>query len=123
MKYIKYIAYVLLITTIIIIVAYLTLVLSDSDGSNLIKKNLSNNIGDFSWGTLGILLTFISTLFMFLTFNFQQKQFKDTKTDAYRTRFEGTFFNMISMLYNVRTEADKQIAYSAKDEKSNLKSF
>lgn len=123
MKYLKYIAYVLLITAIITIVVYLTLALSDSDVSDLIKTNLSSNIGDFSWGTIGILLTFISTLFMFLTFNFQQKQFKETKDDAFRTRFEGTFFNMISMLYNVRAEADKQIAYSAKDEKSNLKSF
>lgn len=107
----------------IIIVAYVTLSLSDSAVCGSIKTNLSTNIGDFSWGTIGILLTFISTLFMFLTFNFQQRQFKETKDDAFRTRFEGTFFNMISMLYNVRTEADWQIAYSTKDEKANLKSF
>lgn len=123
MKYLKYIAYFLLITAMIIIVAYVTLSLSDSAVCGSIKTNLSTNIGDFSWGTIGILLTFISTLFMFLTFNFQQRQFKETKDDAFRTRFEGTFFNMISMLYNVRTEADRQIAYSKKDEKANLKSF
>lgn len=123
MKYLKYIAYFLLITAMIIIVAYVTLSLSDSAVCGSIKTNLSTNIGDFSWGTIGILLTFISTLFMFLTFNFQQRQFKETKDDAFRTRFEGTFFNMISMLYNVRTEADRQIAYSTKDEKANLKSF
>lgn len=103
--------------------AYITLSLSDSAVCGSIKTNLSTNIGDFLWGTIGILLTFISTLFMFLTFNFQQRQFKETKDDALRTRFEGTFFNMISMLYNVRTEADWQIAYSTKDEKANLKSF
>ena len=123
MKYLKYIAYFLLITAMIIIVAYVTLSLSDSAVCGSIKTNLSTNIGDFSWGTIGILLTFISTLFMFLTFNFQQRQFKETKDDAFRTRFEGTFFNMISMLYNVRTQADRQIAYSKKDEKANLKSF
>lgn len=123
MKYLKYLAYFLLITAMIIIVAYVTLSLSDSAVCGSIKTNLSTNIGDFSWGTIGILLTFISTLFMFLTFNFQQRQFKETKDDAFRTRFEGTFFNMISMLYNVRTEADRQIAYSTKDEKANLKSF
>lgn len=123
MKYLKYIAYILLITAMIIIVAYITLSLSDSAVCVSIKTNLSTNIGDFLWGTIGILLTFISTLFMFLTFNFQQRQFKETKDDAFRTRFEGTFFNMISMLYNVRTEADRQIAYSTKDEKANLKSF
>lgn len=123
MKYLKYIAYILLITAMIIIVAYVTLSLSDSAVCGSIKTNLSTNIGDFSWGTIGILLTFISTLFMFLTFNFQQRQFKETKDDAFRTRFEGTFFNMISMLYNVRAEADRQIAYSTKDEKANLKSF
>ena len=107
----------------IIIVAYVTLSLSDSAVCGSIKTNLSTNIGDFLWGTIGILLTFISTLFMFLTFNFQQKQFKESKDDAFRTRFEGTFFNMISILYNVRTEADRQIAYSKKEEKANLKSF
>ena len=123
MKYLKYIAYILLITAMIIIVAYITLSLSDSAVCVSIKTNLSTNIGDFLWGTIGILLTFISTLFMFLTFNFQQRQFKETKDDAFRTRFEGTFFNMISMFYNVRTEADRQIAYSKKDEKANLKSF
>ena len=123
MKYLKYLAYFLLITAMIIIVAYVTLSLSDSAVCGSIKTNLSTNIGDFLWGTIGILLTFISTLFMFLTFNFQQRQFKETKDDAFRTRFEGTFFNMISMLYNVRTEADRQIAYSTKDEKANLKSF
>lgn len=123
MKYLKYLAYFLLITAMIIIVAYVTLSLSDSAVCGSIKTNLSKNIGDFSWGTIGILLTFISTLFMFLTFNFQQRQFKGTRDDAFRTRFEGTFFNMISMLYNVRTEADRQIAYSTKDEKANLKSF
>lgn len=123
MKYLKYIAYFFLITAMIIIVAYVTLSLSDSAVCGTIKTNLSKNIGDFSWGTIGILLTFISTLFMFLTFNFQQRQFNETKDDAFRTRFEGTFFNMISMLYNVRTEADRQIAYSTKDEKANLKSF
>lgn len=123
MKYLKNIAYILLITAMIIIVAYVTLSLSDSAVCCSIKTNLSKNIGDFLWGTIGILLTFISTLFMFLTFNFQQRQFKETSDDAFRTRFEGTFFNMISMLYNVRTEADRQIAYSTKDEKANLKSF
>ena len=123
MKYLKYIAYILLITAMIIIVAYVTLSLSDSAVCGSIKTNLSTNIGDFSWGTIGILLTFISTLFMFLTFNFQQRQFKETKDDAFRTRFEGTFFNMISMLYNVRAEADKQIAYYTNDKQSNLKSF
>ena len=123
MKYLKYLAIFLLITATIIIVAYVTLSLSDSAVCRSIKTNLSTNIGDFSWGTIGILLTFISTLFMFLTFNFQQRQFKETKDDAFRTRFEGTFFNMISMLYNVRTEADRQIAYSTKHEKANLKSF
>lgn len=123
MKYIKYLAYVLLVSTFTLIVVYVTLALSDSDVCSFIRENLINNIGDFSWGTIGIFLTFTSTLFMYFTFSSQQKQFKETKDDAYRTRFEGTFFNMISMLYNVRAEADKQIAYSTKDDQSNLKSF
>lgn len=123
MKYIKFLAYVLPVAAFSLIVVYATLALSDSYVCSVIKENLTNNIGDFSWGTIGIFLTFASTLFMYFTFNFQQKQFKETKEDAFRTRFEGTFFNMISMLYNVRAEADKQIANSTNDKQSNLKSF
>lgn len=123
MKYLKYISYVMLVVAVITMVVFITLALSESNTCTIIKNNLTKNVGDFLWGTVGIFLTFISTSFMFMTFNFQQKQFKETKEDAFRTRFEGTFFNMISMLYSVRAEADKQIELSTRGEIQNLKFY
>ena len=123
MKILKYIAYVLFAIAFIVIVTYITLALSDSEVCKIIKYNMSNNIGDFSWGTIGISLTFVSTLFMVLTFTFQQKQFKETKQDEFRTRFEGTFFNMLSMFYNVRNQANKQIEISTNGSMKSLNDF
>lgn len=87
----KYVVYVLVFVACCVTVSYATLYFSNSEVATTIVENLKRNIGDFLWGTIGILLTFASTLLLFLTFNTQQKQFKDTQQDAFRTRFEGTF--------------------------------
>lgn len=84
---------------------------------------LSSNIGDFMTGTIGVFLTLVSTLFMFVTFALQRKQFAASQEDAYRTRFEGTFFNILSMLYNVRTEVNRQINASTRIHCSDIGSF
>lgn len=123
MKVFKILAYILAIFALCTIVFYVTLYFSDSAVCLAVKNNLSKNIGDFLWGTIGIILTFVSTLFLFLTFNSQQKQNKEMNEDAFRTRFEGTFFNMLAMYYNVRTEADKQISQSSKFGTKNLNDF
>lgn len=88
-----------------------------------VSKEISTNLGDFLWGTIGIGLTFVSTLLMFSTFRMQRKQFEETQKDSYRTRFEGTFFNMLSMFYNVRAESDKSILNSSCLNSSNLRDF
>ena len=119
----KYIAYVLIWLSCCIAVSYLTLYFSNCELANIIAENLKHNFGDFSCGTIGIMLTFASTLLLYLTFNTQQKQFKDTQKDAFRTRFEGTFFNMLSMYYNVRSEADKQIALASNCSSKNISDF
>lgn len=84
---------------------------------------LSSNIGDFMTGTIGVFLTLVSTLFMFVTFALQRKQFAASQEDAYRTRFEGTFFNILSMLYNVRTEVNRQINASTRIHCPDIGSF
>lgn len=109
MKYLKFFAYILVIVAFCIASSYITLCIIDENLRKEIVCNLGNNIGDFLWGTIGIILTFVSTLFLFLTFNAQQQQNKEAKEDALRARFEGTFFNMLSMYYNVKNEGDKQI--------------
>lgn len=72
-------------------------------------EQLSSNIGDFMTGTVGVFLTLVSTLFLFVTFSLQRKQFSLSQQDAYRNRFEGTFFNILAMLYDVRAEVNRQI--------------
>lgn len=123
MRFLKFLAYILFYIVIIAITSYVTICMTNTTIYEKIISNLSNNIGDFLWGTIGIVLTFISTVFLFLTFKFQQSQYKETKDDAFRARFEGTFFNMLSMYYNVRGEADKQILQSSKLKSKNLKEF
>ena len=119
----RYIAYAFVVIAFCAISSYTTLCFVDSEVAKKIAENLTANLGDFLWGTIGILLTFVSTFLLFLTFNTQQEQFKDTQKDAFRTRFEGTFFNMLSMYYNVRSEADKQIKQFSKYSSKNMGEF
>lgn len=123
MRSLKFLAYILFYIVIIAITSYVTICMTNTTIYEKIIYNLSTNIGDFLWGTIGIVLTFISTVFLFLTFKFQQSQYKETKDDAFRARFEGTFFNMLSMYYNVRGEADKQICKFSKYESKNMSDF
>lgn len=86
-------------------------------------EQLSSNIGDFMTGTVGVFLTLVSTLFLFVTFSLQRKQFAESQKDIYRSRFEGTFFNILSMLYNVRAEVNRQINASSKGKYLDMGSF
>lgn len=86
-------------------------------------EQLSSNIGDFMTGIVGVPLTLVSTFCLFVTFFLQRKQFKESHNDAYRTRFEGTFFNILSMLYNVRTEVNRQICASSRTQCSDMGGF
>lgn len=88
-----------------------------------VKSQLSCNIGDFITGTIGTILTFISTLFLFVTFRVQQIQFDKNHEDAYRQRFEDTFFNIMSMLYQVRSEVNAQIQLNSRLGSKNLFDF
>ena len=119
----KYIAYVLFFVASCLLCSYILISLIDEEVLSTIGANLGNNIGDFVSGTIGIILTFVSTMFLFITFKAQQKQSKETKDDADRTRFEGTFFNLLSMYYNVRAEGDKQISQFSKCGSNNMSEF
>lgn len=106
-----------------IFIAYLMLYFSSEEIKYCITKELSDNIGDFLNGTVGMILMFVSTVFLFITFFFQREQFKRTESDAYRGRFEGTFFNMLSMLDNVRNESNKQLELFAEEGINSLGSL
>lgn len=123
MKTLKYVAYILVFVATCLLFSYIFISVIDEEVISKIEDNLGDNIGDFLSGTVGIVLAFVSTIFLFLTFNAQQKQSKEAKDDAFRTRFEGTFFNMLSMYYNVRSEGDKQICQFSKSGSKNMSEF
>lgn len=123
LKILIWIAAIIGIFTFGTLEAYIILYKINSELKQRIFEQLSHNIGDFMSGTVGIFLTMISTLFLFVTFALQRKQFAISQEDTYRTRFEGTFFNILTMLYNVRTEVNKQIKVSLKDTDADMGSF
>lgn len=75
-----------------------------------IASQLHNNIGDFLWGTLGILLTFTTTLFLFITFKEQREQLVATKKESDKIRFETTYFNILGMLKQVQDTVNANIS-------------
>ncbi|MBD5632811.1 MAG: hypothetical protein HDP34_06225 [Clostridia bacterium] len=75
-----------------------------------VKKHLNDNIGDFLWGTIGIILTFTTTIFLFITFREQRAQLKTTQKQAEKVRFETTYFNILSMLKQVQDTVNANIA-------------
>ena len=123
MKVLKYLAYVFVFIAYGLLCSYIALCIKDEAIISKIESNLENNLGDFMSGTIGIFLAFVSTIFLFITFKAQQKQSKEAKDDAFRARFEGTFFNMLSMYYNVRAEGDKQISLFSKCGSNNMNEF
>lgn len=78
--------------------------------SSNITKQLNLNIGDFLWGTIGILLTFVATIFLFITFREQREQLRITKEESDKTRFETTYFNILGMLKQVQDTVNANIA-------------
>lgn len=65
-------------------------------------EQLSDNIGDFLWGTIGIIFTFTATLFLFITFREQREQLRVTKEQSDKARFETTYFNILGMQTGTR---------------------
>lgn len=122
-KVILWVAGVLGISCVVALCYYIYIYSSYPSAQKAVISQLSTNVGDFISGTIGTILAFISTLFLFVTFRVQQTQFEKTHSDAYRQRFEGTFFNIMSMLYQVRTEINQQICLNSTDNSKNLFDF
>ncbi|MCM1140487.1 MAG: putative phage abortive infection protein [Muribaculum sp.] len=91
-----------------------------------IIKIFEDTPGDFLWGTIGILLTFTTSLLMFSTFREQRKQFNEQHLTEHSSRFENTFFNLMTMLYNVRKSVNQDIernSFPETDIESYAKAF
>ena len=78
-----YIAFGLAVLGVLLSIYYCCIVISHWGGwhnvnCDVISRNillqLKDNIGDFLWGTLGVLYTLTTTIFLFVTFYNQKKQ-------------------------------------------------
>lgn len=94
------------IITMICFVVIMVAVISKVEwGDCSFSKDYMGNIGDFLSGTLGVLLSFISFILMWRTFSTQREQFEMQDKLQRQASFETTFFNLLNMLDNVRTNA------------------
>lgn len=84
---------------------------------------MKSGMGDLLAGTIGIFLSFASTMFLFVTFKEQRKQFSESHFTANKDRFESTFFNLLSMLYQVRENVNKEVALCSNDKIKTIKEF
>ena len=101
----------------------LTNITSYAQTEEALLTQIKSGIGDLAAGTIGVCLSFASTLFLFVTFNEQRKQFNESKIDANKDRFESTFFNLLSMLYQVRENANKEISICTDGKMQSLKEY
>lgn len=77
--------------------------------NNHVINQLRNNIGDFLWGTLGVLFTIPTAIFLFITFYQQKQQIESARADADRHRFETSFYNLLGMLKQVQDNVNMNI--------------
>lgn len=104
-KLFLYASYVLLLICVVLIVIYGVVLYFGEDCEcifSFLLAPLKANFGDIIAGTVGILLSFASTLFLFITFKEQRKQFELSETSHKIASFEDTFFNIMSLLSDVR---------------------
>ena len=104
-KLFLYASYVLLSICVVLIVIYGVVLYSGKDCEcifSFLLAPLKENFGDIMAGTVGILLSFASTLFLFITFKEQRKQFELSEKSHKIASFEDTFFNIMSLLSDVR---------------------
>lgn len=104
-KLFLYASYVLLLICVVLIVIYGVVLYFGKDCEcifSFLLAPLKANFGDIMAGTVGVLLSFASTLFLFITFKEQRKQFELSEMSHKIASFEDTFFNIMSLLSDVR---------------------
>lgn len=119
------IAWAFAIIAILLSIGYAVLVVinisSAASAEQALLSQMKNAIGDLIAGTVGVCLSFSTTLFLFITFREQRKQFDETRKDSRREQFETTFFNMLAMLYEVRRNINTEISNATDGKEKGLK--
>ena len=120
-------AYISTILAILVGIYFIYIVITNiysyAQTEEALLTQMKGGIGDLVAGTIGVFLSFASTLFLFVTFNEQRKQFNESKIDASKDRFESTFFNLLSMLYQVRENANNEISVCTDEKMQSLKEY
>lgn len=80
----------------------------------------AGNIGDFFSGTIGVLLSFVSTILVICTIWQQNKQFKLAQEEQRQGRFEVAYYNLIGMIDKTRQSSEKTLANETKNEIKDL---
>ena len=69
----------------------------------------AGNIGDFFSGTIGVFLSFVSTVLVICTIWQQNKQFKLAQEEQKQGRFEIAYYNLVGMIDKTRQASEKTL--------------
>ena len=70
----------------------------------------AGNIGDFFSGTIGVFLSFVSTVLVICTIRQQNRQFKLAQEEQRQGRFEIAYYNLVGMIDKTRQASEKTLA-------------
>lgn len=82
------------------------LLCNDGKVSLLTPLNLdeASKVGDFVGGFVGIFWSIAGILLLFITLRLQSDEFRETQRAITKQQFETTFFNMLTVLGNIRSQ-------------------
>lgn len=66
------------------------------------QSELNKDVAGFISGIVGVFFTITTSFLLFLTLNYQREEFNKTQLTLATQQFETTFFNMLSMLNEIR---------------------
>lgn len=66
------------------------------------QSELNKDVAGFISGIVGVFFTITASFLLFLTLNYQREEFSKTQHTLATQQFETTFFNMLSMLNEIR---------------------
>lgn len=116
-KSLQYICLTLFSLVLLVLSVWLLLKLAltiDWNHSWFSQADYTGNMGDFLSGTVGVFLSFVSTLLVVLTLWEQRKQFKLAQDEQRQNRFEMTYYNLLAMLDKTRESANNVLKKQSK---------
>ena len=116
-QYMQYIVLTLFSMALLVLSVWLLLKLGltvDWNNSWFSKADYTGNVGDFFSGTIGVFLSFVSTLLVVFTLWEQRKQFELAQDEQRQNRFEMTYYNFLAMLDKTRESVNNVLKIHSK---------